>query len=682
MFKNLKIGMKLGVGFTLVLLILTITSVMSIKELMTLNDGVDYLVKYGIIKLNAMNAVLDNVNEITVIYYQFRGLLAKPNIKIINDLLDKIKKSREKAADAIKEYTDLVNDPRNMMNDEKRANQKKFNDGRAQFLKMLDDTNKLIDECLVHPDVLELTRGPDGFRTWDTVREVMNYDFIDASSNYINIISELIAVEEKQLTNIGEEIDEGTVKFTIVSIVISILGIVFGIIIAFVITISITKPVQHCLEVAQAISEGDMSIELDYSGKDEIGALGNAMKKMIASIRNLVDDIHHVATGAKNGKLSTRANISLHKGRYSEIIEGFNETLDSVTIPLNEAMQVMESIAHKNLTVRVVGQYKGDMLDFTHNLNEAVDNLDKALSLVDISVDQISSASTEISSSTQALAGATSQQAASIEEISASLEEVNSLTGSNADNARLGLKLADQAVLAVDDGNDAMDKMNKAMDAILNSSQQTSKIIKTIDEIAFQTNLLALNAAVEAAHAGEAGKGFAVVAEEVKSLALRSAEAAKNTNVLIDEAGKNSSVGSQIVEQVSKSFQEMKDQFNKVKSIVNEISSSSDEQSTGVDQISTGVHEMSRVTQMNAASTEESAAAAEELNSQTDELKKMLSTFKVSRNIQNIQRITHSNKKNVNKQSKNTVKQPVGYEMKADNILPLDSLDDDDFETF
>jgi methyl-accepting chemotaxis protein len=422
-------------------------------------------------------------------------------------------------------------------------------------------------------------------------------------------------------------------------------------------------------------------VNLNYKSNDEIGHLGNAMNLMINSIRNLLEDIHSIAEKAQDGHLHSRADAKKHEGRFSDIITEFNGTLDAVVIPIDEAMSVMDRVAKRDLTARVTGKYKGDLLSFATNLNTAVQNLDDSLIQVDSAVDQISSASSEISSGSHVLANATSEQASSLEEISASLEEINSLTSGNADNAKSGLKLADQAVIAVDTGNTAMEKMNSAMESILKSSQETGKIIKTIDEIAFQTNLLALNAAVEAAHAGEAGKGFAVVAEEVKNLALRSAEAAQNTNILIEEATKNSTVGSDIVEQVTKSFQEMKEQFNKVKSIVNEISASSDEQAHGVSQISTGINDMNRVTQNNAANAEESASAAEELNEQATSLKRMVNTFNVSRKQNNIGYAPIKPVKPV-KQEKVVHEKPKGIEVRPESVLPLDSVDDDDFMEF
>jgi len=389
---------------------------------------------------------------------------------------------------------------------------------------------------------------------------------------------------------------------------------------------------------------------------------------------------------AKNGRLKTRAKAEKHKGTYREIVEGVNETLDAVINPVNEAMEVMDKLANKDMTARVKGQYKGDLDLFKTNINLAAANLEDSLIQVDMAVEQISSASSQISSGSQVLAEATGEQASSLEEVSSSMEEINSLTAGNTSNSKMGLNLADKAVESVDEGNIAMNKMSDAMSVILKSSQETSKIIKTIDEIAFQTNLLALNAAVEAAHAGEAGKGFAVVAEEVKNLALRSAEAAKNTNNLIEESTKNAELGAKIADQVSKSFVEIKDNFNKVKNIVNEIAASSDEQSQGVQQVNTAVQEMNRVTQQNAANAEESASAAEELNSQAAELQNMVAQFNLSRkNVishSSTRKNTHQNSDRRGQKQIPGKKSSSAYEVNPQQVLPLDGISDDDFDDF
>jgi len=229
---------------------------------------------------------------------------------------------------------------------------------------------------------------------------------------------------------------------------------------------------------------------------------------------------------------------------------------------------------------------------------------------------QVASASSHISAASQSLAEGASEQAASLEETSASLEEMSSMTKRNAGDAQNVNQLAAGARQVADTGAADMNEMTAAMNAIKTSSDGISKIIKTIDEIAFQTNLLALNAAVEAARAGEAGMGFAVVADEVRNLAQRSAQAAKETAAKIEDSIQKSENGVQISHKVAQNLQEIVTKVRKVDELVAEIATASKEQSVGIEQVNTAINQMDKVIQSNAASAEESASAAEELNAQ------------------------------------------------------------------
>jgi len=240
------------------------------------------------------------------------------------------------------------------------------------------------------------------------------------------------------------------------------------------------------------------------------------------------------------------------------------------------------------------------------------------------SSEQVAAASGQVAESSQQMAAGASEQASSLEETSASLEEMSSMTRQNADNARQANTMAGEASGAAEKGRDAMQRMTGAIEKIKKSSDETAKILKTIDEIAFQTNLLALNAAVEAARAGDAGKGFAVVAEEVRNLAQRSAEAAKNTARLIEDSQKNADNGVSVSQEVSTTLQSIVSTVKKLQQLNSEVSAASDEQSKGIEQVNTAVSEMDKVTQSNAANAEESASASEELSAQSRELQDMV----------------------------------------------------------
>jgi len=377
-------------------------------------------------------------------------------------------------------------------------------------------------------------------------------------------------------------------------------------------------------------------LPIRYSGtplKDGAGNIIGGLEFVvdISEEDRAVKDVENLVEGALQGKLDVRGNPENYSIiGFRKVIKGINDTLDAFLAPIREVSSVLEKASGKDLRARVQGDFKGTFAELRDSINTTLGALEDALIQVNEAVEQVSAAGSQISSGSQNLAAGASEQASALEEISASLEEMNSMTRQNADHATQAKTLAGSARESALKGTQAMQRMTESINRIKNSSDQTAKIVKTIDEIAFQTNLLALNAAVEAARAGEAGKGFAVVAEEVRNLAQRSAAAAKNTAEMIEESVKNASGGVQITDEVAGILVEITEGASKVSDLVNEIAAAVQEQAQGIDQVSTAVAQMDQVTQQNASNSEESAAAAEELSKQAEDLQSMVSEFDLS----------------------------------------------------
>ncbi len=381
-------------------------------------------------------------------------------------------------------------------------------------------------------------------------------------------------------------------------------------------------------KVAGLVAKGDTSVAVEVrSPKD---TLGQALETVRQTTEALVAETSTIVDAAKGGAMDARGDSSRFAGSFKELVDGINEAVEAFARPVAEAGEVLGRVAARDLTARMTGSYAGDHAKLKDSLNIALDNLDVALSDVAGATNQVAAAATQISSGSQSLAEGSSEQASSLEEVSASLQELASMTRQNASNAQEARGLAESTRTSTTQGVEQMHKLSGAIEKIKQSSDATAKIVKTIDEIAFQTNLLALNAAVEAARAGDAGKGFAVVAEEVRNLAMRSAEAAKNTAQLIEDAVKNAEGGVALNAEVLGKLTEISEKIVKVGTVMTEIAAASDQQRQGVDQITTAVEQMNGVTQQAAANSEESAATAAELNSQADQMRGMVEQFTLS----------------------------------------------------
>ncbi|MBP2632750.1 MAG: methyl-accepting chemotaxis protein signaling domain protein [Firmicutes bacterium] len=436
-------------------------------------------------------------------------------------------------------------------------------------------------------------------------------------------------------------------------------------------------PINVTAEYVDRISKGDIPPKITDIYHGDFNEIKNNLNDCIDNITMLVEDTNMLVQAAVEGNLETRADVTKHGGEYRKIVEGVNNTLDAVIEPIKEAAKVLAEMANGNLQLRVKGDYKGDHADIKNALNQTLDalstyvseitevlsamanaNLDLSInneykgdfskikdalnliiksfnevfSEINSAADQVAAGSLQVSDGSQALSQGATEQASSIEQLTVSIGQVAGQTKDNAVNADKANQLALNAKKNAEQGNQQMNKMLQSMEEINESSSKISKIIKVIDEIAFQTNILALNAAVEAARAGQHGKGFAVVAEEVRNLAARSANAAKETTELIEGSAKNVIDGTQTANGTAKALEEIVSGVTTAAGLVGEIAEASNEQATAISQINRGIEQVAQVIQVNSATAEESATASEELSGQADMLKEMIRKFRLQKN--------------------------------------------------
>ena len=379
-----------------------------------------------------------------------------------------------------------------------------------------------------------------------------------------------------------------TTAATIAIIVVIFIFFLLSLGIAIKISRNISKPVKEMAAAAQKMAQGDLNVAIEVdNSQNEIGQLGVAFSETITTIKTYITDI----------------TINLSK------------------------------MASGDLSIATTLDYKGDFIDLKNAIHGIVVSFNDALTQINQASEQVSIGSVQVANGSQALAQGATEQASAIEELSASITEIATQVKDNATHASAANINVNNVTAEIIISNNHMDEMITSMSQISNSSSEIGKIIKTIEDIAFQTNILALNAAVEAARAGAAGKGFAVVADEVRNLASKSAEAAKNTTILIENSMTQVEHGTKIANDTAKSLQRVVDGATSVVNSVEQISLASNQQADAIGQVTLGVDQISSVVQNNSATAEESAAASEELSGQAQSMKLLVGKFKLNDKI-------------------------------------------------
>jgi methyl-accepting chemotaxis protein len=374
-----------------------------------------------------------------------------------------------------------------------------------------------------------------------------------------------------------------------INLVMMVLAILLSIIVALKLANSLSRPMKACADRMRLLVEGDLESPVpEVVSKDETGMLTQSTAELVDGLSTIIHDIGYLLGEMANQNLDIQ---STHRDAYV-----------------------------------------GDFQSILHSMRNLKVELSEILRQINTSAEQVSSASNQVSSSAQNLSQGAVEQASSVEELAARISEISNQVKNTADSARDVREQTHHAGEGVSVCNQQMQELMNAMEKIHSSSDEIGKIIKTIEDIAFQTNILALNAAVEAARAGVAGKGFAVVADEVRNLASKSAEASKNTSLLITHSTEAVQTGTEIARHTADALSDVVENIQSMVGSIDQISTVSSEQSEAVLQVNEGISQISTVVQSNSATAEESAAASQELSAEATNLKHLVDQFTLARN--------------------------------------------------
>lgn len=391
---------------------------------------------------------------------------------------------------------------------------------------------------------------------------------------------------------------------------------------------SINETVGAIRGVMKNVAEGHFDRTVESNAKGDLADLANNINDTISSLNGAIGSIDTVMSSVANGDFSARVDVEL-SGDLDGLKRHLNGSLNALGEALERSVKVAVAQSEGDLTSRVDGKYSGQLGVLKDAINGSQTQVSNAIGEIATAAVAVSGAGEQIYRTSADLSQRTQEQAASIEETAASMEEMTASVKQNSDNAGQADQLAISARDLAEDGGGVMDRATSAMNAISESSQKISDIIAVIDGIAFQTNLLALNAAVEAARAGEQGRGFAVVAGEVRTLAQRSADAAKEISSLIADSSDKVQEGASLVDEAGHSLGEIVHSIKKVSDIVAEIAAASAEQTSGIEQVNNAIAQMESLTQDNVELVEKTAAASESMNKQADGMKGLVSFFNV-----------------------------------------------------
>jgi len=655
MLKNMKIGAKLIGGFLIVSAILVVMAMLSHGSMKNLDGNTKTMYQERMKPLTGLNSAY-------TIFYFIRGnlykyfLIPKDRPGLVTEIHGQF--------DAVDKNMELYRQKN--LTDEEKKNLKIFDDNLKSYRKDCDYVMASVDEGLTKKPLEMLAHNGSISDTRQAV---------DGAFSRLTTINDNLA--EQSYLDSGAMFSHATELNQVAAVVAIALSLLLG----FILARTITVPLDKCVKMIQEMGRGHLNNRLHINAKDEMGVLAQnmdrfadelqnvvigTMKKIsngdlsaeitakdnrdeispalqgtIANLKALIADANLLCQAALDGDLSKRANANSHKGDYRKVIQGFNETLDAVIGPINEAALVLEQVAKRNLTVRVQGDYTGDHAKIKESINLAVDNLDKGLIQVAQNTQTLASASEELtaishemsknaeknSGQSNVVSAAAEQVSTNIRMVAAASEELNASIKEIAKNAAEAARVAVHAVKSIETTNVTVSKLG-------DSSAEIGNVVKVITSIAQQTNLLALNATIEAARAGEAGKGFAVVANEVKELAKETAKATEDISLKIETIQGDTKAAVLAIAEISGIIKQINEFQGSIASAVEEQSATTNEIGRNVTEAAkgsaniaeniTGVAQAARSTAMGAG---ESQKASTELSHLAAALQNLVAQF-------------------------------------------------------
>ncbi|BDA78645.1 methyl-accepting chemotaxis protein [Leptospira kobayashii] len=588
MFNNLKVGIRLGLGFGVIISFLFILSGISVFRLSQVNEATKLIVEDRYPKTILVN----DINKRTI----DNGRLIR-NILLVDSEVE-----NEKYYKKIGVNRDKINE--SLATLEKRV----ITEKGKKLLKEVIKNHTTLDERYITLYQLLKTDKKKSLNFLFTEFLPVNNAFGTSLDNQAIFQGELMDASSKEANDIYSSTRTLALSLTLIAMILAILT-------AILITKSITKPLTEAVDAANKLQIGDLSAQIASTSKDEIGQLLQSMKAMISKFNQMVEGQRKVVAAANEGNFNKRVDLAGLQGFQKEIGEGLNQLVITTGESIEDVVRVMGAVSEGILTKSIDKAYLGSFAKLKDFTNNTVAKLFQVVNEVNHRADSIANAADQVNSAAQQISQSTVEQAAGVEETSASIAQITISISQNNENAKITDKIASKTSSTAKEGGEAVKAMILAMNDIVDK-------IGIIDSITDQTNLLALNAAIEAARTGELGRGFAVVASEVRNLAERSQVAAQE----IGEVAKNSVL---LAERAGIYLDEIVPNVKKTSDLVQEISASSEEQSTGVKQINSAVIQLSQTTQANASSSEELASTAEEMTGQAIQLQKTMAFFKI-----------------------------------------------------